>query len=355
MRHIHLIAVLPLMMAASCDLVLTPEGRQGSIKVRFEETSVPPTRASSVPDTNGFLLAVTDSKGNYIYNGTYGASPENILADPGTYTVSARSCEFNEPAFDRPQYGDSQVVAVKSGETSVATLTCTQLNCGVRLKIDQAFLTEYPSASLFLKSAAGKLLYSYTEKRIAYFLPGTVAVVMSQGGVDKTIFSRSLQAQQMLSLGVSVSSNGGTKGNIEIQVDTTRNWIDDSFVIGGGGNAGSGTDNALSVGTARERAATGLDDVWVYGYIVGGDLSSSKCSFAAPFISRTNIVLATKSSTRDRDACISVQLAKGDIRDALNLVDHPELLGRQVFLRGDLVPAYYGLPGVQNISEYQLK
>ena len=52
---------------------------------------------------------------------------------------------------------------------------------------------------------------------------------------------------------------------------------------------------------------------------------------------------------------MSVQLAKGDIRDDLNLVDHPELLGRQVFLLGDIVESYYGIPGVQNISEYRLK
>jgi hypothetical protein len=49
-----------------------------------------------------------------------------------------------------------------------------------------------------------------------------------------------------------------------------------------------------------------------------------------------------------------VQLQQGDIRDALNLVDNPELLGRQVFLKGNIVPSYYGLPGLQGLSEYAL-
>ena len=102
-------------------------------------------------------------------------------------------------------------------------------------------------------------------------------------------------------------------------------------------------------------AHAGESGVWVYGYIVGGDLTSSKCSFAPPFTSRTNLVLAAKSSVSDRSACISVQLAKGDIRDALNLVDHPENLGRQLYLKGDIVPAYYGLPGLQALTDFDWK
>ena len=45
----------------------------------------------------------------------------------------------------------------------------------------------------------------------------------------------------------------------------------------------------------------------------------------------------------------------GDVLDALNLVDHEENLGRQVFLKGDIVEAYYGIPGLQNITEFELR
>ncbi len=95
----------------------------------------------------------------------------------------------------------------------------------------------------------------------------------------------------------------------------------------------------------------GTSDVWVYGYIVGGDLSSSKASFTPPFSSKTNIVLSGKSSCTSRDMCLAVQLRQGDIRDALNLVDNPGMLGKQVFLRGDIVPSYYGMPGLQALSD----
>ena len=42
------------------------------------------------------------------------------------------------------------------------------------------------------------------------------------------------------------------------------------------------------------------------------------------------------------------------MRDALNLVDNPDMEGRKVKLKGDLVAAYYGMPGLKNVVEYEL-
>jgi hypothetical protein len=104
----------------------------------------------------------------------------------------------------------------------------------------------------------------------------------------------------------------------------------------------------------QARSSAGSKDVWVCGYIVGGDLTSASASFDEPFTSRTNILLGPKSSTKDKDVCLSVQLPSGDLRDALNIVDNPQLLGKKVYLKGDIVDAYFGIPGIKNISEYDL-
>jgi hypothetical protein len=85
---------------------------------------------------------------------------------------------------------------------------------------------------------------------------------------------------------------------------------------------------------------------------VGGDLTSASASFEEPFKSRTNILLGPKSSTTDRDACIAVQLPDGKVRDALNLIDNPDMLGRKVCLKGNLVDAYFGLTGLKSVDEY---
>ncbi len=88
---------------------------------------------------------------------------------------------------------------------------------------------------------------------------------------------------------------------------------------------------------------------------MGGDLSSAKASFTPPFKSRSNILLGPRSSVTSRENCLSVQLPDGDARDDLNLVDNPQLLGRQVLLCGDIVESYYGMTGIKNISDFVVK
>lgn len=340
-------------LATGCEDFMKAFGRQGELQVRFAPNTIPGTRASALPDTNEFAILITDSDGKSVYDGKYGALKETMVLDEGNYTIVAKSCEFSTPLFDTPQYGDTQVASVKSGKTTVVTLSCYQMNSGIRLNIAPEFLSTYPNGVLYLKSTAGRLMYGYSEKRIAYFLPGTVNLSLANGSDEQTLFSRLLEAQQILTLNISVGNQSGTKSGVVVQVDTSRYWLTDNFVLGGDNGGGSDTSEAFSIGEAKKHC--GDEDVWVYGYVVGGDLTSKSCSFKGPFSSRTNMAIASKSSCTDKEACLSVQLAKGDVRDGLNLVDNPELLGKQVFLKGDIVESYYGIPGIQNISEFKIK
>ena len=43
------------------------------------------------------------------------------------------------------------------------------------------------------------------------------------------------------------------------------------------------------------------------------------------------------------------------MREALNLASNPSNLGKKLYLKGDIVSAYYGIPGIKNISDYILK
>ena len=340
-------------LLASCEafIPVRPEGR---LYLRFCEDVFLATRSvTDVPDTNDFILTVLDSKGGEVYRGKYGDSPGSLNVPTGSYTVEAVSIEFDTPRFSAPQYGDRQVVAVSSGSDSYVELICRQLNSGVKLNIAADFLTSYPGGSLHLKSDDGRLLYAFTEKRIAYFNPGNVSLILSDGATDEVLLTRTVESQEVLVLNVSAPPPGTSKQGISVSVDTTRNWTVEDFVIGRGGDKGGTTETAYNVGQAR--AAAGEEDVWVCGYIVGGDLSSSSASFTPPFKSRTNLVLASRSSVTDKASCLSVQLQKGDIRDALNLVDNPDILGMEIFLKGDIVEAYYGIPGLQNITEYRFK
>ena len=159
-----------------------------------------------------------------------------MMVDAGSYTIYVRSCDFSKPAFATPQYGDQQCVVVPSGGVADVRLTCVQINAGVLLKVDESFLRNCPDAALFLKSSAGKLMYGYSEKRIAYFPPGSVSLFMSENGSDKVLFTRDLQPRTVLEIHISAADGAGQSAQerITVAVDTSRVWNTESYVIGGG-------------------------------------------------------------------------------------------------------------------------
>lgn len=356
MAGVVLICATGACLTVSCDFPGRPGDDEGELRITFLTSGTEATKSGAeIPDTCDFILTVSDSRGQTIYEGLFGNCPESLIVKEGSYSVSAVSCVFVKPAFSSPQYGDEQCVVVPPGGVADVRLVCRQLNSGIRLKTASEFLDTYPEGALFLSSGEGKLLYSYREKRIAYFNPGSVSLVLSDGGQDRILMTRTLMPQEILTLGVSVASSelpAGASGGISITLDTVRTWLSDNYVIGGKPGGGGGPSEALTVQQAL--ASVGEDDVWVCGYIVGGDLTSSSASFAAPFESRTNILLGPRSGTSSKAACLSVQLPAGKIREALNLVDNPGLLGKKVCLRGDIVAAYYGIPGMKNIDAYDI-
>ena len=370
MRLKRLWALLPLVAAlGACDDFGLRSGGQGELRWIIEGDG---TRASSaeIPDTNDFILKVSDAQGKVLYEGAYGNSPESLLVDAGSYTVSVHSIEFTAPGFSRPVYGDEQVVVVKAGATVTVRLWCVLENAGVRLQVAPDFLTSYPDGVLFLKSGDTRLMYGYSEKRIAYFKPGPVSLVLSNNGADEILLNRNLDARTILTLSISAPHGGTAAGSsITVAVDTSKVWNNESYIIGGGGSgSGSGSggsggsnddqgdaiDNAYSVSQAS--AHTGEDNVWVFGYIVGGDLSTAGATVKTSKITKaTHLAIAARSTVTAKASCVAVELPKGPVRDALNLVDHPDLIGTRVYLKGSLVTSYFGTTGLKSVSDYILK
>lgn len=353
--------VSPLVLVAlfclvSCQSVFSEnEKGQGSLSVRFADGQFRTKVAAEIPDSNSFLLSIKDNDGNDVYDGTFGKLPQNLIVDAGTYNVSVRSSDSVKPAFSAPVYGDDQCVIVPPGGVGEVVLVCSQLNSGIRLRIEPNFLTSFPKGVLFVKSTEGRLMYSYSEKRIAYFQPGEVSLLMDDDGQQSNLLTRSLAPKEILTVGISApapSSGAEGIGNIRISIDTSRTWTDADLVLGEN-NGGTDLDNALDVGSAR--AAGPCKGVWVYGYIVGTFRSSGNIQFEEPFTSSTNCAISGRQSPGNNDSCLSVELKKGELRDVLNLMDHPENLGKKVFLKGELVESYYGLPGVKNITDFVLK
>ncbi len=135
----------------------------------------------------------------------------------------------------------------------------------------------------------------------------------------------------------------------------------------------------------------GEKEVWVHGYIAGGDLTSKSLRIQGPFTSATNIAITPRrwqipdndtpdGSASDNDTsgdistdksgstnvtdpeiiaairaeAMSVSLPQGAVRNGLNLVTNPDLTGAEVYLRGEIVVAYFGLTGIKPATDYRI-
>ncbi len=100
--------------------------------------------------------------------------------------------------------------------------------------------------------------------------------------------------------------------------------------------------------------AVNSGEAWVKGYIVGtvdGISWQDDINFEGDFESATNIVLADSPDETRPDYCMPIQLPAGEIRDILNLKDHPDNHKKEVMVYGELTN-YYGVPGVKGTSGY---
>ena len=106
-----------------------------------------------------------------------------------------------------------------------------------------------------------------------------------------------------------------------------------------------------------EKADT-IADVWVKGYLVGfANGSLGKAVFGTEGAVLTNILIAKNPNETDVNNCIPVALetkpaAAKTIREELNLVDHPENLGKEIILNGSII-AYFSVPGMKSLKAYK--
>ena len=87
---------------------------------------------------------------------------------------------------------------------------------------------------------------------------------------------------------------------------------------------------------------------WVKGTIYGIILENNESEIVTSnFTSVQNLVIG------DGTTYVPVQLPQGDIRDAINLKDHPYLKGKELLIKGNL-GEYFIVQGVREPTEYQI-
>lgn len=165
---------------------------------------------------------------------------------------------------------------------------------------------------------------------------------------------------------ITMPSNAGADGkNPNLQFTSVRIYTgSDKPGEGGGdnpqpqpGETGS-KENPLTVAQflAQGTPSSAIANTYVKGYIVGNAPGQkiSEAIFTAEGASASNILIAGAADCKDYTLCIPVQLASGTApRAALNLMDNPGNLGKEVILCGSH-EAYFGTNGLKSVTWYQL-
>lgn len=308
-------------------------------------------------DTSNFYLSIYSQEGKKIYDGKYGKRPESFTVNSGCYNVRLVSKEMGSPEFDNEIVGDSQDIVIEKGKTFTVELLCRQMNSGIKVNFSGDFKKHFPGIGLFLQDIAGGIQYAYDEKRFCYVNPGTVDFYLRRKSAatgndrflqasDTLLFSRNLNAADMLSFNFEWSENT-TRSNFSVRIDTSRNWQTDRY------NPGSIIpEGALTIEQAKEKL--GQKNITVFGYILGGDVKESSFRTGPPFSVSSNLLLAPSMSERYRNNCFAIELPSGAVRDALNLVVHPHLIGSAITVTGTIVEQYFGYIGMKSTKACEI-
>ncbi len=112
-------------------------------------------------------------------------------------------------------------------------------------------------------------------------------------------------------------------------------------------------DQFLALGTPSAAVANTWVKGYIVGYVPGMTLNEAIFGPASADAQKTNILLAASATEKEVAKCIPVQLPTGAVRAALNLVENPDNLGKEVTLCGSR-EKYFGANGLKSVSEYVL-
>ncbi len=298
-------------------------------------------------DTNSFILTIYSTDGEKVYDGKYGERPAEISVTPGGYEIGLYSRRFNPPALDAPVFGEEHTVVVTDNEQAKVSFVCRQVNAGIRLSFTDDFKKKFPGDGVYLKQGEKELPYRYAQSKYAYVSTDPFQISYRSGSKDTLLLEKSLAAGQMVTMKLSYNASRTSASVFKVEVDTTREWLGMNYNIGLKMPTGS-----ITIEEAKNKV--GEKNVKVFGYVFGGDPTTTTVRVGPPFKSKTSIVIAPSMAERNRNNMMVVELPSGEIRDGLNLVVYPENIGRPVVVTGTIVQSYYGYPGIKNTKSYML-
>ena len=310
-------------------------------------------------DSTKYILTIANSSGTVFYEGLYINRPEMLYVKPGNYKVRITSEEFKEPGTLRPLFGQEVTVKAKKDSTMCISLLSRQMTGGVRFEFTSGFLSWFKGTGLYLSRDSVSFKYNYGSRDYVYFYPGTITVKYKNkdgyptytppdkpGYEDTVLFTRKLKATELVTIKLDYDLTKVPSTGLSMKIDTTRTRVSEYYNVPGIAPYG-----CQSVWYAQNHVG---DTLKLFGYIVGGDATSTTFNRVKPFKSKTNIVVAANDWQTLKEKTMAIELTEGPIRNALNLVDHPEHLKKPIAITGIIVDLYFGYPGMKKVTDYLL-
>ncbi len=157
---------------------------------------------------------------------------------------------------------------------------------------------------------------------------------------------------QTITVAVKYTSTDSKAGTMEIQSITIEegSGVTPPTPPTPGQGEGSGTaDDPYNVAAGISLQGQNVN-AWVHGYIVGAVKSGQEhntvtsnddIDWSAPFGRATNVLIADDASCHEIANCLIVKMPSGSVlRSQVNLVDHPDNLGKQLTVFGTLKNAF---------------
>ena len=197
-------------------------------------------------------------------------------------------------------------------------------------------------------------------------VPATLREASNWTDFITTEISLTDYVNQTVTFAVKYNSTDSKAGTMEIQSITIQEGsgeVPPTPPTPGQGEGSGTADDPYNVAAGIENQcwecnsqnATDAPIAWVRGYIVGAVKSgitsissNSDIIWSGTFDSQTNVVIADDPSCNEIGLCIVVNLPSGKLlRSQVNLVDHPENLGKTLAVYGRLRP-YFGQAGLRD-------
>ena len=264
----------------------------------------------------------------------------------GEYTVLLRNKEtYTTPFLNQPIYEGSLTQPVTG--TTPFSITCKQINVGIRFVFDASVTTYYnnPVATL-TKVGEGTISLTPADQgtNIAYFDPGTIRLTLADDDGEIKIGGQSYKdletiARQLWTITLKTSNiPGSDTGDIvlDIEVDTGTDSKDEELELGEASGTGSG-DSPFSVSAALKRSLP-TPTVWVEGYILG----STSLTRAG---GEDNIVIGHQPNLSMTEGIV-VGMSADILRAKMQLAADAELKGLRIALKGVVAEKTSGSPAM---------